>query len=187
MNQVFMKQLTCLSILLCISFSVMSQSYIKVNGNHFEKNGQPYYFLGANLWYGMHLASNGEGGDRERLIRELDRLKDLGITNLRIMAASEGPDTEPWRVKPSLMSAPGEYNEDLLDGLDFLLAEMAKREMYAVVCLSNFWAWSGGMAQYVNWVTGKKIPYHHPVDGGWAKYSLYTSRFYKLKKGYKYC
>ncbi len=160
----------------------MSQNFIQVNGKHFEKAGTPYYFLGANFWYGMNLASEGLGGDRARLLRELDRLQDLGINNLRIMAASEGPDAEPWRMKPALMSAPNIYNSDLLEGLDFLLVEMGKRNIHAVLCLSNFWAWSGGMAQYVNWATNKPIPYHHPVDGGWAKYSFYTSKFYKLKK-----
>ena len=160
----------------------MSQNFIQVKGKHFEKDGESYYFLGTNFWYGMNLAADGPGGDRERLLRELDRFQELGINNLRIMVASEGPDSEPWRIKPALMPAPGMYNESLLQGLDFLLTEMAKRDIHAVLCLSNFWAWSGGMAQYVNWVTGKKIPYHHPVDGGWAKYSFYTSRFYKLKK-----
>ncbi|MFT5765455.1 MAG: mannan endo-1,4-beta-mannosidase [Saprospiraceae bacterium] len=167
---------------LLLSTPLMSQNFIQINGKHFEKAREPYYFLGTNFWYGINLASNGPGGDRERLLRELDRFKALGINNLRIMAGSEGPDSEPWRMKPSLQSQPDIYNEKLLDGLDFLLSEMTKRDLHAVVCLNNFWAWSGGMAQYVNWVSGKPIPYHHPVDGGWTKYSLYTSRFYKLKK-----
>lgn len=159
-----------------------AQSFITVNNTHFEKNGEPYYFLGTNFWYGMNLSSKGPGGDRERLIRELDQLKSLEINNLRIMAASEGPDSEPWRMLPSLQTAPGIYNEDLLDGLDFLLAEMAKREMYAVMCLNNFWVWSGGMAQYVQWFTDKPIPYPTPDNEQWTKYSLYTSKFYSNRK-----
>jgi mannan endo-1,4-beta-mannosidase len=168
--------------LILLSNELMSQNFIRTNGKHFEKDGEPYYFLGTNFWYGINLASDGPGGDRDRLLRELDRFKVLGINNLRIMGASEGPDSEPWRMKPALQSQAGVYNEELLNGLDFLLSEMAKRNLHAVVCLNNFWAWSGGMAQYVNWVTDKPIPYHHPVDGGWTKYSLYTSQFYKLKK-----
>lgn len=160
----------------------MGQQFIEVKGKHFEKGGAPYYFLGTNFWYGINLASQGEGGDRARLLRELDRFQDLGITNLRIMAASEGPDTEPWRMRPALMPEMGVYNEDLLDGLDFLLAEMAKRDLHAVLCLSNFWVWSGGMAQYVNWVTGKAIPYPDPAKGGWVKYSLYVAKFYQLEE-----
>lgn len=147
---------------------VISQDFIRVTNTEFSWKGQPYYFMGTNFWYGMHLAMQGEDGNRDRLLRELDRLQDLGVKNLRIMAASEGPDTAPWRVLPTLMTAPGEYNDTLWDGLDFLLAEMAKREMHAVVCLNNFWPWSGGMAQYVNWVKKKPIPYPPPaaVGGG---------------------
>lgn len=26
----------------------------------------------------------------------------MGVTNLRILGATEGPDTEPWRIVPSL-------------------------------------------------------------------------------------
>jgi mannan endo-1,4-beta-mannosidase len=115
-------------------------------------------------------------------------MKAHGINNLRIMGASEGPDTEPWRVSPALQTAPGEYNEAVWEGLDFLLTEMAKREMYAVVCLNNFWSWSGGMSQYVSWANGnEKIPYHPPEeDGSWVVFQKYASDFYKNKKAVSY-
>jgi len=160
---------------------IQGQTFISVEGRHFVKGGKPYYFLGANFWYGMNLASAGEGGDRRRLLRELDHLKALGVTNLRIMAAGEGPESEPWRMKPALQTSPGVYNPALLDGLDFLLAEMGKRGMYAVVCLSNFWQWSGGMAQYRAWFEEDvEVPYPDPVTGkGWLPYMIYTSGFYK--------
>ena len=55
--------------------------------------------------------------------------------------------------------------------------------MHAVICLNNFWPWSGGMAQYVEWASGKSIPYPPPAEGGtWWKYMKYTSRFYKNKQ-----
>lgn len=162
-----------------ISLSISAQSFVEVKNGHFVKNGKPYYFLGANFWYGMNLASAGEGGDRERLLRELDRLQALGIDNLRIIAGSEGPESEPWRLKPVLQPAPGQYNEDLLEGLDFLLAEMARRDMHAVVCLNNFWHWSGGMAQYRAWAEAGDIPYIDLEAGrGWLRYMNYTAGFY---------
>ena len=94
--------------------------FINVNGKQFIRDGKPYYFLGTNFWYGMNLGSSGQGGDRDRLLRELDHLKKIGVKNLRVMGASEGPDTEPWRMRPALQVAPGEYNEEVLDGLYFL-------------------------------------------------------------------
>ncbi|MEM7368629.1 MAG: cellulase family glycosylhydrolase [Bacteroidota bacterium] len=154
-------------------------SFVKTNGNSLEMDGSRYCFLGTNFWYGMNLGSEGEGGNRARLLRELDHLHTLGITNLRIMGASEGPDNQPWRMLPSLQTAPGEFNNDLFKGLDFLLWEMGKRQMVAVICLNNFWPWSGGMAQYMAWETGDSIPYPPPAEGGdWLSYQLFTAKFY---------
>ena len=178
-----------LILLLGIGFMVNGQSeFVTVEGQKFIFNGKPYHFIGTNFWYGMNLGSAGNGGDRDRLIRELDQLKSLGVNNLRIMGASEGPDTEPWRMVPSLQPDKGKFNEELLKGLDFLLAEMRKRGMKAVVCLNNFWPWSGGMAQYMAWEKGDTIPYPPPAEGGnWATYQTYTSGFYvntEAKKAY---
>ncbi|MEM1134272.1 MAG: hypothetical protein AAGI07_00425, partial [Bacteroidota bacterium] len=157
------------------------QDFITIDKEKFVCNKKPYYFLGTNFWYGMNLAAE-IAGDRKRLMRELNQLERLGIKNLRIMAGSEGPDNAPWRMLPALQPEPGIYNNDLLEGLDFLLVEMRKRNMRAVLCLNNFWPWSGGMAQYINWYENTDIPYPPPAEhGSWAKYQLYTARFYKNK------
>ncbi len=153
--------------------------FVETDGTMLTLNGQPYLYAGVNYWYGMNLGSAGTGGDRERLCRELDALRSLGVTNLRIMVGSEGPDSEPWRIVPSLQTAPGVYDPDVLDGLDYLLSEMAERGMRAVACLTNFWHWSGGMAQYVSWNGGGPIPYPPPEPGGdWNVYQDYASDFY---------
>ncbi|MBP7707558.1 MAG: hypothetical protein KA243_09975 [Candidatus Aminicenantes bacterium] len=153
--------------------------FVKVEDGRFTLDGKPHYFVGANFWQGMNLAVDGPSGDRPRLLRELDRLGGLGVTNLRVMASSEGPNTEPYRMVPALMTAPGEYDGSVLDGLDFLLAEMGKRGMRAVMVLNNFWQWSGGMAQYVSWKEHSPIPY----PGDYEKFIAYAARFY----GYPEC
>ena len=163
-----------------MALAAFSQHFITTQNGRLLLGGQPYHFIGTNFWQGMNLASSGSGGDRPRLLRDLDRLQSLGITNLRIMAASEGPDGEPWRMTPALQTAPGKYNDDLLDGLDFLLFEMGKRNLHAVLCLNNMWPWSGGMAQYVSWATGGPIPYPPPAEGGkWLRFMNFSSRFFK--------
>lgn len=162
------------------SCSEQKPDFVRVERTSFWKGDKSYHFLGTNFWYGINLASRGVGGDRERLKRELDQLQSMGVTNLRIVAGSEGPDTEPYRMVPALQTSPGKYNEDVLDGLDYLLAEMGKRDMHAVVCLTNFWNWSGGMAQYIVW-TGRadSIPYPPPHPGGdWDRYQQFTAQFY---------
>jgi len=156
-----------------------NNDFITVNITHFELNGHAFYYVGTNFWYGLNLGSTGPGGDRARLHRELDLLKAIGITNLRIMAGSEGPDIEPWRMVPSLQTSPGVYNLDVLDGLDYLLKAMGERSLRAVMCLNNFWPWSGGMAQYLNWNGAGPIPYPPPEpDGSWDEYAFYTDDFY---------
>lgn len=155
--------------------------FVSVKNGHFQRQGRPYFFMGANFWQGMNLGAPTPTGNRDLLLRELDQLQKIGVTQLRILALSEGPGTEPYRIIPATQDTPGVLNEDLLKGLDFLLVEMKKRQMTAVVCLSNFWPWSGGFAQWVSWVEGSSIPYPPPHPGGsWGTFQDYSSRFYTL-------
>lgn len=173
------------SCLLFFMFSICRgggiQDFVKVNGSHFEINHKPYYFIGTNFWYGAILGSTGEGGDRARLLKELDKMKELGITNLRILAGAEGPDNEPFRVTPALILAPGKYNEQLLDGLDFLLSEMKKRGQYAILYLQNSWDWSGGYAQYLNWNGYGLIPYPSVKPHTWSEFMKYAGQFHSCE------
>lgn len=150
--------------------------FITVEGNQFLKNNTPYHFIGTNFWYGAHLAAK-KSGDRKRLKSELDIMQSHGITNLRIMAGSEGADYLPYSIPISMQPKLGVYNDDILEGLDFLLVEMQKRDMHAVVCLSNFWYWSGGLSQYLSWVTDQDIPYPNDSNN-WEKYMRFTANFY---------
>lgn len=135
------------------------------------RDGRPVAFVGVNFWQAMNLATES---NRPRLLAELDYLQRLGVTNVRVMAASEGPNSEPQRMTPALMPAPGEHDPTVLDGLDFRLAELGQPDMQAVMVLNNFWFWSGGMAQYVAWAEGSAIPF----PGDWQQFKDYAARFY---------
>lgn len=163
-----------------------AKHFVAVQNNQFIKNNEPYFFLGTNLWYGIYLGADENQGGKERLIRELDHLKKLGITNVRIMAGFEGPSNEKWRAQPAVQEAPKVFNEKLLRGLDYLLVEMGKRNMTAVVCLNNFFQWSGGMAQYVSWVEGTRIPYPHEEAHSWDDYQRYSATFFSNKKAQRF-
>ena len=65
-------------------------SFVSVENGHFVRDGKPYYYVGTNFWYGAILGSEGQGGNRERLVRELDEMKRMGIDNLRILVGSDG-------------------------------------------------------------------------------------------------
>ena len=103
--------------------------FIQVKEGHFLRNGKPYYYVGTNFWYGAILGSEGQGGNRQRLLRELDNLKALGIDNLRILVGSDGEQGITTKVEPTLQKAPGVYNDTILAGLDYLLMEMGKRQI----------------------------------------------------------
>ncbi|CAN5467803.1 beta-galactosidase [soil metagenome] len=128
--------------------------FVTVDGHVLKLNGQPYYFVGANYWYGglLGLEKDKKRGV-ERLRRELDFLKANGVTNLRLMAGAEGSGLMNGvnRVGPSLQPQKGKFDEKVLEGLDLVLYEMGKRQMKAVIFLSNNWEWSGGFQQYLIW------------------------------------
>lgn len=155
-----------------------AQNFIKVNNNHFIKNGKPYYFIGTNYWYGGMLAS--KNGNRERLKKELDELKSLGITNLRVMATAEGGDQD-YTVIPATQPTQGKYNQDLLEGLDFFLNELKKRDMNAILYLTNNWEWSGGMAKYLEWNGYGKVPNPNLKPNTWPQFMSYTAQFHQCE------
>lgn len=166
------------------SSGVPEESFVTVRDGRFHLDGRPYYFTGTNFWYGAYLGSPGETGDRERLTRELDILKRNGITNLRVLAASEASELV-MSLHPAIQTAPGRYNENLLKGLDYLLAEMAVRDMKAVLFLNNYWQWSGGMNQYVSWITDRPVV-DPDVTGDWEKFIATSAEFYRLPEAQRH-
>ena len=151
-------------------------SFIKVNADgQFVRDGKPYYFVGTNFWYGAILGSEGEGGNRERLHKELDFLKSIGINNLRVLVGADGENGIKTRVEPSLQVAPGVYNDTILAGLDYFMNELRERDMTAVLYLNHSWEWSGGYSVYLQW-SGHGDAVVPAVDG-WPAYMEYVKQF----------
>ncbi|UYY59427.1 glycoside hydrolase 5 family protein [Sphingomonas sp. S2-65] len=155
--------------------------FVRREGTRLTLRNKPYRFVGANIWYGAYLGANTEYGNRDRLRRELDKLQSIGVTNLRLLASSE---TSPLKnaVSPSFRSRGTVYNPALLDGLDFCLAEMGKRGMKAVLYLTNFWEWSGGMMTYLSYVNGGKYIDANDPAHPWPQFADATSEFYRTPK-----
>jgi mannan endo-1,4-beta-mannosidase len=165
----------------CVSFWPFGErdDFVRVRGTQFYHNEEPYYFVGTNLWYASYLGSPGSTGDRPRLLRELDALHSIGITNIRLLAGSELSGMKRT-LTPSFKQAPGVYDDSLLLGLDFVLAEMAQRKMKAVLFLTNYWEWSGGMAQYVTWIDS--LPPFDTDVAGWDAFMDFSASFYRNEK-----
>ncbi|KAG1450017.1 hypothetical protein G6F56_008472 [Rhizopus delemar] len=103
-----MRSLLFSCVLLIVPFAMAKESsFVTVHGREFRLNGKEYKVAGANYWQGINLgAPDSAGGNRTRLVLELDQLKEMGVNNLRIMASSEGPDDQPYRMRPSLQPSP---------------------------------------------------------------------------------
>lgn len=129
------------------------------------------------MWYAAYLGGKGPAGDRARLRRELDRLAALGITNIRLLGSSE---LSPLKnsVRPTFRDRSAHYNEQLLSGLDFTLAEMGRRGQRAVIYLTNFWEWSGGMMTYLSWVNGGHYIDMNDPAHPWPQFADRSAKFY---------
>ena len=181
-----MKHLRNLQILALavIAFFGCSQaqtsSFVEVKDGKFVCEDYPSHYVGTNFWYGAILGSEGVGGDRARLEAELDTLKALGMTNLRVLVSGDGPDGIPTRVSPTLQKEPGVYNDTVFWGLDYLLAEMGERNMKAVLYINNSWEWSGGYGMYLEWAgEGKALI---PAEVGYSAFMNSVSKFVTNEK-----
>ena len=166
----------------CTSPQVSPDPFVRVSNGRLTVNGKPYYYIGTNFWYGAILGSQGQGGNRERLLRELDYLKALGINNLRVLVGADGKDGIPTKAEPALQVEAGVYNDTIFDGLDFFLSELDKRDMYAVLFLNNSWEWSGGYSQYLYWAGHGEVPM--PNVAGWDAFSNYVAQYAKSEKAH---
>ena len=171
-----------LILLLTVSCSKKTQEtpdtnddFVRVEDGRFMIGDSTYRYIGTNFWYGAILASEGRGGDRERLKAELDTLQSIGIDNLRVLVGGDGEENVPSHIMPVLQTAPGVYNDTILDGLDYLMAELERRDMKAVLYLNNAWEWSGGYGTYLEWAGAGKTP--NPAVDGYDKFMNRVAQF----------
>jgi mannan endo-1,4-beta-mannosidase len=158
-----------------VPMSRRANGFVQRRDKRLVLEGEPYRFVGANVWYGAYLGADAEYGDRARLARELDRLQALGVSNVRLLASSEeGPLKSS--IKPGFRTRDA-WNETLLQGLDYCMAELGKRELKAVLYLTNFWEWSGGMGSYLWYATGHYLDMGDPAHP-WPAFPDHNAAFY---------
>ena len=186
-----MKRIFFLIFILLISCRLIEaqSSFVSVKDHQFFLNNKRHYYIGTNYWYGELLAlEKDKKKGIERLRKELDFLQQHGVTNLRLVAGAEGSGKVNGveRIGPPLQTEEGIFDPEILKGLDVLLDEMGKRNMKAVIYLSNNWEWSGGFLQYLRW-NGliDDSTFRNKID--WVELGNIISKFYdceKCKAGY---
>lgn len=170
-----LKYLLAAIIAMLVGSPATASGFVTVKDGMFYLDGHPYHYVGTNMWHATIMASEGRGGNRKALLRELDNLKKMGIGNLRILVGAEGPEGLPSHIKPVLQTAPGVYNDTIMRGLDFLLVEMEKRGLKGVFYLTNAWEWSGGYSAYLEWAGhGDAVI---PGRDGYSAYVNYVKHF----------
>jgi mannan endo-1,4-beta-mannosidase len=155
--------------------------FVRRNGIALQLANERYRYVGANMWYAAYLGADAPFANRARLQREFDRLAALGVTCVRILGSSE---LSPLKnsVTPTFRDRTRHYNDALLGGLDFALAELGKRNMKAVIYLANFWEWSGGFMTYLYWTNGGRyIDVNDPAHP-WPEFPNMSSDFYGAPK-----
>lgn len=167
-------------IMLLIACPVFAQNtFVSVKGQQFYRAGKPYTYVGANYWYGGLLSVVKGAAGKKRLQQELDFLKQNGISNLRVLVGAEGkPGNYYYSVAETAQPEQGQYNDELLTGLDYFLQQLSKRNMTAILFLTNNWQWSGGLDQYLQWNGYGQRPLPNTDGYNWDKNKAYTSQFY---------
>ncbi|KAJ0086285.1 hypothetical protein Patl1_09179 [Pistacia atlantica] len=116
--------------------------FIRTKGVHLILNGSPFYANGFNAYWLMNLGANPYL--KSKVSSVLQEARDHGLSMARTWAFSDGGDGP-------LQYSPGSYNEQMFQGLDFVISEAQKYGIKLVLSLVNNYDELGGKKQYVNW------------------------------------
>lgn len=116
--------------------------FISSNGVHFILNGSYYYANGFNAYWLMVVAS--DPSQRNKISSVFQEAVSNGLTLSRTWAFNDG-GSQP------LQFSPGVYNEQMFQGLDFVIYEAGRYGIKLILSLVNNYNDFGGKNQYVNW------------------------------------
>ncbi|CAI0392348.1 unnamed protein product [Linum tenue] len=116
--------------------------FIQTRGPHFVLNGDLFYANGFNAYWLMYVAADPT--QRSKVSAAFREARSHDLTVARTWAFSDGG----YRA---LQYAPGAYNQDMFQGLDFVVAEARRYGMKLILSFANNYDSFGGKKQYVNW------------------------------------
>ncbi|CAA0814573.1 Mannan endo-1-4-beta-mannosidase 7 [Striga hermonthica] len=118
------------------------EDFVRTRGNQFVVNGRPLYFNGFNSYWLMYMAADPT--TREKVTDTFGQASEYGMNVARTWAFCDGGSN-------ALQSSLGSYNENMFEGLDFVVSEAKKHGIYLILSLVNNWEGFGGKKQYVQW------------------------------------
>ncbi|XP_010550422.1 PREDICTED: mannan endo-1,4-beta-mannosidase 7 [Tarenaya hassleriana] len=120
--------------------------FVRTRGVQFLINGYPYYANGFNAYWLMYEAS-----DPSQRFKISDAFRDAsrrGLSVARTWAFSDAG------YRP-LQFSPGSYNEQMFQGLDFVISEARRYGIKLILSLVNNYDSFGGKKQYVDWARSR--------------------------------
>ncbi|MED6118403.1 Mannan endo-1,4-beta-mannosidase 7 [Stylosanthes scabra] len=142
MKQWFFFGTGLLVLLVALAVPAEADGFVKTRGVQLVLNGSPYYANGFNAYWLMYMAS--DPSQRSKVSSAFQQASNHGLNIARTWAFSDGG------YKP-LQSSPGSYNEQMFQGLDFVIAEARKYGIKLVLSLVDNYENFGGKKQYVEW------------------------------------
>ncbi|URE09713.1 Mannan endo-1,4-beta-mannosidase [Musa troglodytarum] len=115
-------------------------AFVERSGSKLVVNGSSFLFNGFNAYWLMNVASY----DWAKVSKTLSDAAAAGLTVCRTMAFNDGGKTP-------LQSSPGVYNEQVFQGLDFVVSEAKNHGIRLILSLVNNFKDFGGRPQYVQW------------------------------------
>ncbi|KAG2698573.1 hypothetical protein I3843_07G156600 [Carya illinoinensis] len=116
--------------------------FVKTKGVQLTLNGSPYYANGFNAYWLMYVAS--DTSQRGKVSSAFQEATKHGLTIARTWAFSDGGYSP-------LQYSPGSYNEQMFQGLDFVISEARKNGIKLILSLVNNYDNLGGKKQYADW------------------------------------
>lgn len=126
-------------------------NFVKVDSSRFELDGRQFRFLGANATYLYQQVAYGRHFIVDEVFSDLDKMK---VKVVRIGAHFESDNLLDPAV---IMSSPGEFNENALRALDYVLLKAKEYQLKLILILANNWKDYGGIPQYIKWANTQKI------------------------------
>src|SRR4030095_2953093 len=95
------------------------RGFVTRAGQALQLDGRPYRYAGTNMWYAAYLGADAPYGNRDRLERELDRVRGIGVGNVRLLGGSEASPLRGSIAIATFRDRGTDYNPTLLEGLDY--------------------------------------------------------------------
>ncbi|XP_015070753.2 mannan endo-1,4-beta-mannosidase 4-like [Solanum pennellii] len=124
----------------------LDSNFVYIDGTHFALEGKPFYLNGFNSYWLMYMAS--DPSTRNKVTNIFQQASKYKMNVARTWAFADGGS------RP-LQSAPGVYNEQMFQGLDFVISEAKNYGIHLILSLVDNFEAFGGKKQYVAWAVQK--------------------------------